>query len=283
MKELDRLSRIVGGIGAFVECVAGGSKQLALCAPVRDVAERDEHWEYAVSLCEKWGVKCAKCDEALVTDLFRTSLNKDRYNIIIFKDEWVHEKYEELKTRKNALIAERKYYGAERYQIAYEFGKLLSYKDSDIDRMIAANVDKESFDNDNITFGGQITFLYFDDLPGAYSFFEDKLGLPLICNQGDDYCHIYQLSKTSYIGCVDRKRGSVKATTRDGVLLSLVVDNMDEVYKRLQKLELEGLTKELKISERLNIKSVTFFGPEGYKFEVEEFLDPEVRKIVYGG
>lgn len=281
MREIDVFSKVVGAMGAFGECVACGAKNLALGAPVLDPAERDEHYAFALEICSRKGIHCAKDDDALLTDLFPVSMNKDRHNIVFYKDEKHYRNYEELKTRKRALIAAGKYTGEMRKQIAYEFGKILSYSDADIQRMIDENEEKEVFDFDRITISGQISFLYFDDLPKAYRFFEDTLGLELICNQGDDYCHIYRTAPSSYIGCVDRKRGSVKATTRDGVLTSLVVNDMDNVYKKLCKLELEGLTSELKISERLNIKSVTFMGPEGYKFEVEEFLDPEVRKKVY--
>lgn len=281
MREIDQFSRVVGAMSAFSECIACGAKQLALGAPVLEQKDRDEYFEFAEEICRKKGIKCAKDNDALLTDLFPVSMNKDRYNIIFYKHDNYYEQYEDIKKRKKRLIAEKKYNRAARYDIAYEFGKILSYSDREIDRMIAENSEKEVFEFDEIEYAGQITFLYFDDLPAAYRFFEDKLGFKLICNQGDDYCHIYQVSKTSYLGCVDRKRGAVKATARDGVLVSFVVNNMDSVYKKLKALELEGLTSELRISERLNIKSVTFIGPEGYKFEAEEFLDENVRKIVY--
>ena len=76
--------------------------------------------------------------------------------------------------------------------------------------------------------------------------------------------------------------GACRATTRDGVLTSLVVDNFDEMYRRLEAL---GITFDCPphYSESLQIKSMMFIGPEGYKFEVEEFLAPETRKIFYPG
>ena len=89
-------------------------------------------------------------------------------------------------------------------------------------------------------------------------------------------------AESGKIGAVDRSRGACKATTRDGVLTSLVVDNFDEMHRRLEAL---GITFDCPphYSESLQIKSMMFIGPEGYKFEVEEFLAPETRKIFYPG
>jgi len=125
---------------------------------------------------------------------------------------------------------------------------------------------------------GQITFLYFDDLPAACEFFSDVLGLPMVCDQG--WTKMYQTSVSSYIGAVDRSRGACKATTRDGVLTSLVVLNFDEMHKRLVEKGISFCSGPL-YSESLQIKSMMFIGPEGYKFEVEEFISQEDRKNFY--
>ena len=126
---------------------------------------------------------------------------------------------------------------------------------------------------------GQIEFIYFDDLPAACHFFADTLGLPLVCDQG--WSKIYQTVPGAYIGAVDRSRGACKATARDGVLTSLVVKDFDEMHRRLVE---RGFTfvHEPHYSESLQIKSMMFMGPEGYQFEVEEFMAPEMRKVFYG-
>lgn len=125
---------------------------------------------------------------------------------------------------------------------------------------------------------GQIEFLYFDDLPAACAFFANTLALPLACDQG--WCKIYKSSPSSYIGAVDRSRGACKATTRDGVLTSMVILNFEEMHKRLEDLGIQ-FEHPPHYSEALEIKSMMFIGPEGYKFEVEEFLNAETRKIFY--
>ena len=78
---------------------------------------------------------------------------------------------------------------------------------------------------------GHIEFIYFDDLHAACDFFGNVLGLPLVCDQG--WSKIYRTSPTSYLGAVDRSQGACKATTRDGVLTSLVINNFDEMHQRL--------------------------------------------------
>ncbi len=126
---------------------------------------------------------------------------------------------------------------------------------------------------------GKISFLYFDDLEAACHFFEKTLELPLVCDQG--WSKIYEACSGAYIGAVDRSRGACKATTRDGVLTSLVVKNHDEMVSRLEAAGIE-FTHKPHYSEKLKIKSLLFMGPEGYMFEVEEFLAPDDRQAFYG-
>lgn len=280
MRQIDEFSRIVGAMGCFNEMISCGAKKIALGAPVYDEKERDEHLEYAKEICKKRGTKWYKDDDALLTDLFEVSLNKDKHNIVFYKDEKYLNEYLDLKKRKKELVANHAYNKEERYKLAYDFGKLLSYSDDEINRMMSENNELEEFDDDKFEVSAQISFLYFDDLPNAMKFFEEVLGFEKAVDQGSDYCTIYKVSKSSFIGVVDRKRGAVKATTRDGVLTSLVVDNADKVYEKLKNMNLTELT-ELHVSQKLNIKSVMFTGPEGYRFEVEEFLDEKTRKYFY--
>ena len=134
---------------------------------------------------------------------------------------------------------------------------------------------------------GQITFLYFDDMPAAFDFFENVLELPLISEQNGDqtqtspWTRIYQTSTTTFIGAVDHRTGSVKATYRDGVLNSLVIKNFDEMAKRLEAKGIEFTVKPFYFEEQ-QIKTMMFYGPEGYLFEVEEFMSPEDRAAFYG-
>lgn len=143
MRTIDSFSKTVGSMSTFNEMLSCGAKNLALGVPVLDKALRDEHMVYAKQICEETGTQCVEEDDPFLTDLFRASLNKDKYNILFYKDEFYLNAYYHLKARKKALVESGNYSGEARYMIAYDFGKLLSYTDEAIHRMIAACVDRE--------------------------------------------------------------------------------------------------------------------------------------------
>lgn len=283
MREIDQFSRVLGSMSTFNEMLACGAKNVALGHPVDDEKLRDEHLEYALLICKEAGTQCCKEDNGFLTDLFPAGMNRNKFNILFYKDPKYRDEYFALKKRKDQLIAEGRYNSEERYKLAYDYGKLLSYSDEAIERMIAKNNDKEVWLQDEqagqaLDVHAQISFLYFDDLEAACKFFSETLGLTLACDQG--WSKIYQVCPGAFVGAVDRSRGACKATTRDGVLTSLVILNFDEMH---EKLLARGIVFERppRYSEALKIKSMMFVGPEGYKFEVEEFLDPDTRKVFY--
>ncbi len=143
MKEIDQLSKAVGMMHAFNEMIKCGCKQVALGCPTSSRAEREEHMEYAAFICKETGTKFCPEDGGLITDLFPASMNKGKYNILFYKEDVYRDMYFALKERKEALVRDNHYGDAERRVIAYEFGRLLSYTDEAIGRMIAENRDLE--------------------------------------------------------------------------------------------------------------------------------------------
>ncbi len=123
-----------------------------------------------------------------------------------------------------------------------------------------------------------ISFLYFDDMEKACDFFGEILGFPLACDQG--WSKIYEVTTGFFIGAVNRSRGACKATSRDGVLTSFVVRDFDRMVERLQEAGIV-FEKPPHFSEQLEIKSLMFWGPEGYLFEMEEFMNEEIRSTIY--
>jgi|GEM_PF-303587 len=260
-------------MGCFNEMISCGVKDLALGVPVYDKQRRDIHLDYAKEICENAKTQYYIEDEAFITDLFPLSMNKRKYNLVFYKDEIYLQKYLMLKAKKDELVISNNYDQKNRTEIAYEFGKLLSYKDDDIFRMIKENDEKEIVNKKDLDINvkGQITFLYFDDLKKAVEFFKEIFGFSIYKDQGEDYCIILQSSASSYLGLVDRKRGSVKATTRDGVLVSFVVEDCEQVYEMLKTKNLGYLSK-FSVNHKIGIKGFMFTGPEGYRFEIEEFI-----------
>ncbi|MEG1548478.1 MAG: hypothetical protein RR232_08125 [Clostridia bacterium] len=145
MREIDEFSRTVGAMSCFNEMIATGCKNLALGAPVSDVRLRDEHMEHAKLICEKKGTQCCNEDGGFLTDLFPVSMNKDKFNILFYSDIKYRDEYFAMKTRKEKLVAQGHYDSKERRKLAYDFGKLLSYSDEAIERMLANNDELEVF------------------------------------------------------------------------------------------------------------------------------------------
>jgi len=145
MRNIDEFSKVVGAMSAFNEMISCGCKNVALGHPTSDRAERDEHLEFAKIMCEKRGTFCCAEDGGFLTDLFPWSMNKDKFNVLFYRDESYRDAYFELRARKERLVAEGKYVGEIRRQIAVEYGKLLSYSDEAIERMMAENTELEEF------------------------------------------------------------------------------------------------------------------------------------------
>ena len=122
----------------------------------------------------------------------------------------------------------------------------------------------------------QTTFLYFDRLNEARKFFEEILELEKVFDPG--WACVWRVGKDSFIGGVDVQSGSIEVTKRGGVLISLTVKNIDEVYEKFREFNLEEMT-EINYFEDIKLRSFLFTGPEGYKFEIQQFLTDELNML----
>lgn len=82
-------------------------------------------------------------DEGFLTDLFPVSMNKDRFNTIFYVEDGVLQAYLDLKAEKKRAQETGTYTPEKRYDIAYRYGKLLSYTDAGIQRLLRENQEKE--------------------------------------------------------------------------------------------------------------------------------------------
>jgi len=121
-----------------------------------------------------------------------------------------------------------------------------------------------------------ITFLYFDDLSAAKHFFGSVLELEMASDQG--FAVIWRTGATGFIGAVDARKGSIPVRVRGGVLVSLNVCNVEEWHEKMTRVGVSELTP-LKMHADIGLKSFFFKGPEGYDFEIQEFVRPEDRKV----
>lgn len=117
-----------------------------------------------------------------------------------------------------------------------------------------------------------ITFLYYRDLEKVIPFYRDLLGLKLARDQG--WCKIFAITPGAYVGLVDEQVGSLDATDDKGVLLTLVVDDVDAWHEHLlhSDFEVESLTSP-KLIEDIGVYGFFFEDPEGYMIEIQKFVD----------
>ena len=143
MQNIDPYSYQCGVIDCFNEMVRSGVKALALSHPMDSAAERDDLIPFARSCCHQYGNQLYIEDTPLLTDLFPLSLNQGKFNILFYRAGHILDQYLRLKERKANLVAERAYFGGNRSQLAWEYGRLLSYPDEAIRRLISDNPEKE--------------------------------------------------------------------------------------------------------------------------------------------
>ena len=141
-KEIDKYSYHLGAADCFCEMVRDGVKKIALSHPCDSKEERNTFLEDFDSLCKKYNVSYYIEDEPFLTDLFPISLNKDKYNVIFYSDKKDLEAYLNLKKEKE-LSMHNNLYEDNRSDIAYRYGKLLSYSDERIKKLITDNKEKE--------------------------------------------------------------------------------------------------------------------------------------------
>jgi len=127
-----------------------------------------------------------------------------------------------------------------------------------------------------------ITFLYFDDLSATRRFFESVLCLEQVLDQ--TWAVIWRTGRCSFLGAVDSQKGSISATVRGGVLVTLVVEDIEHWHREIktfENVETAQVSRVTPIKENseLELKSFFFKGPEGYDFEIQEFTEPEIRKL----
>ena len=120
----------------FCEMVSCGLKKLAMSHPCDTREERDSYLGEVKRLCSQYGISYYPEDQAFITDLFPAKANQDKYNYLFYRTEDVLEQYLGLKERQKRLKQEDAYTAQARYDIAVEFGRLLSYPEKGIAELI---------------------------------------------------------------------------------------------------------------------------------------------------
>lgn len=131
--KLDWISYNLGVIQGFSECVGAGVKKLALSASMS--REQYESVIENVKLIAKDNYSKIYVDENfLETLLFPVEYTRGKIVIHIFKDQEINEEYLKLKEKKKKHELDGTYTMEVQREIAWAFGKLLSYSDEAIKR-----------------------------------------------------------------------------------------------------------------------------------------------------
>ena len=113
-----------------------------------------------------------------------------------------------------------------------------------------------------------ITFLYYRDLPRAFAFYRDVLGLPLAIDQGD-LAKILRIAPGAHVGLVDEAKGMNRWQAEKCVQLCIRVADVQAWYAYLQEMAVNNLSRMFE-NEKLGIRAFVFRDPEGYQIEIQQ-------------
>ena len=128
-------------------------------------------------------------------------------------------------------------------------------------------------------FYGAVTWLYYEDMLEAEAFYEEKIGLRLIVDQG--WAKMYQVSETGFIGLVDERRGMHRYTEQKGASVSFLIKDLEGWYAYVQEHQPFPLLQEMYTGKEDLYQAFVGQDPGKYFLEFNRFLDQkENRRIL---
>ncbi|PRY89982.1 glyoxalase/bleomycin resistance protein/dioxygenase superfamily protein [Mongoliibacter ruber] len=128
-------------------------------------------------------------------------------------------------------------------------------------------------------FYGAVTWLYYEDLQEAELFYEEKIGLPLIVDQG--WAKVYQASQTGYIGLVDERRGMHNFTEKKGASVAFIVEDLEGWYNYVQQHSPLPLEREMYVGNEERYKAFVGLDPGKYFLEFNSYLEHSDNKRLF--
>lgn len=118
---------------------------------------------------------------------------------------------------------------------------------------------------------GQITFLYYKDLPGAARFYERLLGKTP--EPTPDWVRLFRVTSTATIGLVDATGGAMRPSDDKPVIVTIVVNGTAAVDRWYDRVRGQGIgivqeRKTTRLDARRSIHAFMFNDPEGYRIEI---------------
>lgn len=112
-----------------------------------------------------------------------------------------------------------------------------------------------------------IAFYPSQDLEATRAFYQDTLGLALVRDQG--VCLIFKVNEGGYVGFCTH----LKEMPSSSFIITLVRDDVDGIYQQLKQQGVK-LQEAPKLNEKYQIYHFFAQDPNGYKVEVQRFLEP---------
>ncbi len=116
-----------------------------------------------------------------------------------------------------------------------------------------------------------ITFLPTNDLQATKEFYLERLGLPLVADQG--VCLIFKVTDAAYFGFCSHLQTITKP---DSVILTIVADDPDAWHRHCQHAGIETDSPP-KLNKNYGIYHFFARDPNGYRVEFQRFDDPNWR------
>lgn len=113
-----------------------------------------------------------------------------------------------------------------------------------------------------------ISFYPCHDLSATRDFYERDLGLELARDQ--ETCLIFRVAESAFVGFCQHE-GALPQ--HQGLIITLVLDDVDGVYKRLKQLGVE-IEAPPRLNEHYGIYHFFARDPDGYRLELQRFLEP---------
>lgn len=123
---------------------------------------------------------------------------------------------------------------------------------------------------DKMRFDEMITFIYVSDLEESKKFYEEIMGFPLRLDQGA--CRIVEINQKGG-GLLGYCSSGQKTSSADGLIITLVTSDVDQWYEYLLGRGMI-IPEPPALNPEYKIYHFFFNDPDGYKLEIQEFIDP---------
>ncbi|MEM8893689.1 MAG: VOC family protein [Bacteroidota bacterium] len=130
------------------------------------------------------------------------------------------------------------------------------------------------------TFYGAITWLYYKDMLKLQQFYEEKIGLRQVVDQG--WAKVYQASPSGYIGLVDERRGMHNFSDDKAVSVSFILEDAEGWFDYcLANQPFELRQDSMEVGPEGKYKAFVGYDPEGYFLEFDQFYEhPDNNRLL---